>query len=206
MTAAGKPQLIIATRNANKTAQIRLAIGHSFDIQDLRAFEDIPEIEETSETFEGNASIKAVEVSRRKPGYVLADDSGICVDALGGAPGVRSARYAGETATDAENNARLLRELKAAGAETPSERGAHYACAMVIAREGEVLHVANGRVDGRIGLLERGSGGFGYDPLFIPEGYQLTFAEMEDTEKMRFNHRGRALAEALDFLKITLRQ
>jgi XTP/dITP diphosphohydrolase len=149
-------------------------------------------VEETGETFEENASLKALAASAHFEGWVLADDSGLEVDALGGAPGVRSARFSGEGATDASNRALLLEKL----AGIPEDqRSARFRCVIALARGGEVLAHFSGSVEGAIIASEKGEGGFGYDPLFVPVGFSETFAELSAETKNRLSHRGRALAE-----------
>jgi XTP/dITP diphosphohydrolase len=188
------PRLLIATKNAHKTTEIRAIIGEGWAIDDLTAHPEIPAPDETGATFSENAAIKAVAASKIFPGYVLADDSGLEVDALGGAPGVQSARYSGANATDASNRARLLGELHGA------ESAGRFRCVMAVACEGTVLGTFNGSVEGRIITGERGTGGFGYDALFIPAGYSETFGELSPEVKNGLSHRARALAAARDFL------
>jgi XTP/dITP diphosphohydrolase len=187
-------RLLIATKNAHKTQEIRAILGAGWEVDDLTAHPEIAAPEETGTTFAENAAIKAESASKLFPGYVLADDSGLEVDALGGAPGVISARYAGPGASDADNRARLLRELR----ELPSV--ARFHCAMVVASEGKALGTFHGTVEGKIVDRERGEGGFGYDALFIPEGFEGTFAELPGSTKNQLSHRARALAQAREFL------
>lgn len=187
-------RLLIATKNAHKTGEIRAILGPGWDVEDLTGHPEIPSPEETGTTFAENAAIKAVAASARFDGLVLADDSGLEVDALGGEPGVRSARYAGESATDADNRARLLRELK----DFPAP--ARFRCTMVLAEKGKVRGTFNGSVEGRIVSLETGQGGFGYDPLFIPDGFDRTFGELPAETKNGLSHRARALGQVRDFL------
>ena len=148
--------------------------------------------EETAETFAGNALIKARALAARHPGeWTMADDSGLEVEALGGAPGVRSARYAGEPTNTPANNALLLKNL--AGV---SDRRANFTCAVALVGPDGREHVVFGRVFGRIALVPSGAEGFGYDPLFVPDGFDRSFAELSAAEKNAISHRGRALAEA----------
>lgn len=195
------PTLVLSTRNRNKTEQIRQALAGRYIVRDMSdaQFADLPEVEETGVTFEENAVLKAVTISALLPAevLVLADDSGLCVDALDGAPGVYSARYAGPGATDGDNNAKLLAAL-----EGLENRGAHYISVLALAAGGSVLHITEGRVDGTLLNAPRGSLGFGYDPLFVPSGRgdDRTFAELTNEEKLPFNHRGRALAAMTEFL------
>lgn len=196
---ASLPLLVIATRNAHKTAEIARMLEGLYEVADLSAFPDAPEVEETGSTFAENAVLKAVSASRAIPGLVLADDSGLCVDALGGEPGVRSARYAGEGGDSSANNAKLMAELARRGGEGPLT--ARFACAMAVARGGEVLGVFEGSVEGTMLTQLRGSEGFGYDPLFVPEGYDETFAELPGDVKNGMSHRGRALAQVIAWLR-----
>ncbi len=194
------PKLLVATRNAHKTGEIRAILGDRWEVSDLNAHPDVPTPEETGETFAENAAIKALAASSRFEGIVLADDSGLEVDALGGLPGVRSARYAGEGATDAANRAKLLAAL-AADAVRGKARSARFHCAMVLAEGGAVLGTFDGAVEGVIINAERGEGGFGYDPLFVPEGYCETFGQLPAEVKNQLSHRARALAKALTCLQ-----
>lgn len=187
-------RLLIATKNAHKTGEIRAILGDGWEVEDLTAHPEIPAPEETGATFVDNAIIKAVAASQLFPDYVLADDSGLEVDALGGAPGVISARYAGSGATDADNRARLLREVTA----FPSP--ARFRCVMALSRAGEVLGTFSGAVEGAIVSSEQGVGGFGYDPLFVPAGFDQTFGELPAETKNGLSHRARALAAVREFL------
>ncbi len=191
-----EPRLVIATRNAHKTAEIRAMLKGRFEVVDATAFPESPEIEETGMTFLENARLKALGISARIAGWVLSDDSGLEVDALGGAPGVWSSSFGGVEGNHARNNAKLLAEM--AGKE---DRRARFRCTMVLARDGaEVAHFS-GTVEGRLVDEIHGNGGFGYDPLFIPDGHDRTFAELGDSAKNSLSHRGRALAKVVDFLK-----
>jgi XTP/dITP diphosphohydrolase len=192
-------QLLIATKNAHKTAEIRAILGEGWEVTDLNAYPEVPAPEETGATFAENAGIKAVAASKLFPGFVLSDDSGLEVDALGGAPGVISARYAGATATDADNRARLLRELEAEQVRGKARSG-RFRCVMCVARDGEVVGTFDGAVEGVIINQERGEGGFGYDSLFVPAGYCETFGQLPGEVKNELSHRARALAKAREFL------
>lgn len=189
------PRLILATRNAHKTAEIRAMTGGRYEVLDVTAFPECPQIEETGSTFLENARLKALGISAVIDGLVLSDDSGLEVDALGGAPGVWSSSYGGEEGNHARNNARLLAEM--AG---KSDRRARFRCTMVLARGGRELAHFSGTVEGRIIGEARGEMGFGYDPLFIPDGYESTFAELGEEVKNTLSHRSRALAQVLDCL------
>lgn len=187
------PHLIFATSNAHKTEEVAAILGSAWQIEDLRTHPHITLDEETGDTFEANAIIKALSGSRGAPGlFVLADDSGLEVDALGGAPGVRSARYAGETANAADNRLKLKAELAKLSPNVPFTGRFH--CCMVLARDGEVLHITHGSVEGSLIIEEQGAGGFGYDPLFIPEGFSDTFGLLPAATKNQLSHRARALA------------
>lgn len=191
-------QLLLATRNAHKTEEIRVMLGPEYLVMDLNSRASWPEIEETADTFLGNATLKAVGISRLTDGLVLSDDSGLEVDALDGAPGVWSARFAGEKANDAENRALLLQRLDGVRGKARTGR---FRCVMVLAREGEVLGSFSGAVEGLIVNGERGDGGFGYDSLFVPEGFCETFAQLSGEVKNRLSHRARALEQVIEFLR-----
>ena len=183
--------LIIATRNKHKAEEIARILPEQFELHTLAEYPDAPDPEETGRTFAENACIKAEAISACYPGLVVADDSGICVDLLSGMPGIMSARFAGTHGEDMENNRKLLRELAALPGQAPYT--ARYVCAISLARGGQEIARFEGRVEGRITLRPQGSGGFGYDPLFIPEGYCCTMAELSAEEKNRISHRARAL-------------
>ena len=193
------PQLLIATKNAHKTAEIRAILGAAWEVTDLNAHPEVPAPEETGATFAENAAIKAVAASKLFAGFVLSDDSGLEVDALDGAPGVISARYAGPNASDADNRVRLLRELAAEHVRGKA-RSARFRCVMCVAKDGAVVGTFDGAVEGVIINQERGSGGFGYDSLFVPAGYCETFGQLPGEVKNELSHRARALAKARVFL------
>jgi XTP/dITP diphosphohydrolase len=193
-------RLLIATKNAHKAIEFAALLGAGWQVADLNAHPGIAAPKESGETFAENAAIKAIAASQRFSGLVLADDSGLEVDALAGAPGVRSARYAGEKATDADNRAKLLRELEKVRGK---ERRARFRCALAIAREGIVIAAYDGTVEGTMINSERGNGGFGYDALFVPEGYCETFGQLPAEVKNQLSHRARAFAKALQFLQTT---
>ena len=181
-------QLIVATRNAHKTREIEQIFGSALAVRDLTAHPEISEITESGTSFEENAKLKAIAVSRKLPGLVIADDSGLEVDALGGAPGIQSARYAGANASDTERIAKLLRQL-AKG----DQRRARFRCILAVARDGHVLATFEGVVEGKIAERPRGSHGFGYDPIFIPNGFEQTFAELPVDMKNNISHRAKAI-------------
>ncbi len=185
-------RLLIATRNAHKLDEIR-GLLPGVEIVGTEGWPGVPDPEETGATFEANAAIKA-EAWRDATGLpTLADDSGLEVEALGGAPGVRSARYAGAHGDTAANNAKLLRELAGVPA---AGRGARFVCALALAVPGEATRTLRGECRGRIVEAARGAGGFGYDPLFVPEGEAKTFGELPAETKARLSHRARAFAKA----------
>lgn len=204
--------LLVATGNSHKTAEIRAILGPEYKVSDLKSYPDLPEVEETGTTFLENAALKALEISRQVDGLVLSDDSGLEVDALGGEPGVYSARYAkmksesdhyryyvdnlaGRAGDDAANNSKLLLKLKGV-----TNRCARFRCVMVLARAGKLLASFEGSVEGRILREIHGHGGFGYDPLFVPDGYDETFAELSSAVKNQFSHRGRAMENVVEWL------
>lgn len=191
--------LILATRNAHKAVEIASILPACYEVHTLADYPEAPEVEETGRTFAANAALKACTVSSVLPGLVLADDSGLCVDALGGYPGILSARYAGEHGNDAANNAKLLRELRAMMCLQPFE--ARFICALSLARDGEEIISFEGRCEGRITLYPRGAGGFGYDPLFIPQGFDCTMAELPADMKNRISHRQHALQQLAEWTK-----
>ncbi|MEZ0275304.1 MAG: RdgB/HAM1 family non-canonical purine NTP pyrophosphatase, partial [Roseimicrobium sp.] len=194
--------LLISTGNRHKTDEIRSMLGAGWAVTDLTAHPEITAAEETGDTFEENAKLKALHLSAALPDLlVLSDDSGLEVDALGGAPGVYSARYAGVTATDADNREKLklsLREKLAEGAGPPFT--ARFRCCMVLARGGESLGTFDGAVEGTLLLEEEGGGGFGYDPLFVPDGHNQSFGVLPSEVKNGLSHRARALAKVKAWL------
>jgi XTP/dITP diphosphohydrolase len=189
----GDMQLLIATRNRHKLDEIRQILA--LPSLELAAADDIPglpaEVVEDADTFEGNALKKARELCAASGLWTLADDSGLEVAALGNAPGVFSARYAGEPCDYAANNAKLLREL--AGA---ADRRARFRCAVALCAPDGRSWTVDGSCPGRILLEPRGVNGFGYDPLFVPDGHDRTFAELDGAVKNRISHRGHALRRA----------
>jgi XTP/dITP diphosphohydrolase len=200
VNASKQQELLIATRNAHKTREFAALLGSRFAVRDLTtAGRELPEIAETGSTFEENATLKAAGVSQLLPdALVLADDSGLEVEALGGRPGVYSARYAGPASTDAENIARLLNELKNT---TSTNRQAQFRCVLALARAGELLHLAQGVVRGRITDVPSGAGGFGYDPVFVPAGFSESFAALPPEVKNKISHRANAVADLLQYLR-----
>lgn len=193
-------ELLVATSNVGKVRELSLLLaGAPVRLRLLSEFSNITEAEETGETFAENASIKALQYSSQSGLLTLSDDSGLVVDALGGAPGVYSARYAGTGATYAERMARLLGELAVTG---DNERRARFVCVIALAEPSTgALDTFEGTCEGRIAHAPRGTGGFGYDPIFIPEGHEQTFGELPDEIKQNISHRARALAKAVSFLR-----
>lgn len=190
------PRLVIATRNAHKTAEIRSMIGDRYEVLDATAFPDLPPVPETGTTFLENARLKALAISREVEGIVLSDDSGLEVDALAGAPGVWSSSYGGDEGNHPRNNERLMREMS-----DKNQRTARFRCTMVLAEGGTELGNFDGSVEGAIIEEHRGEGGFGYDPLFVPAGYDQTFSELGDEVKNQLSHRARALAKVVEWLE-----
>lgn len=187
-------RIILATRNAQKTREIQHLLGREFEVRDLATHPEIPETIESGQTFAENAILKAVAISRKLPGLIIADDSGLQVAALGGAPGIFSARYAGEDASDKENIDKLLTEL--ARRNVPlDQRSAQFRCVIALARNGKLLGMFEGLIEGAIVDRPRGSHGFGYDPIFVPTGFDKTFAELPGETKNKISHRAKAIAE-----------
>lgn len=178
-------------------------LGGAWSIEDLTSHPALTPAEETGDTFEANATLKALHVSAAvQDVLVLSDDSGLEVDVLGLAPGVRSARYAGEKATDADNRARLKRELAAiipTGSRPPFT--GRFRCCMALARNGESLGVFAGSVEGTLLQEEEGTGGFGYDALFVPRGYDASFGVLPSEVKNTLSHRARALEKVIAWLQ-----
>jgi len=184
-------ELLVATRNRHKTREIQHILGPKFMVRDL-ADTAIPEICEHGTSFEENAKLKALAASRHLPALVIADDSGLEVDALGGAPGIYSARYAGANATSRDKIDKLLRELARVRA-IGDGRLARFRCVVALARNGDLLGTFEGTVEGRIADEARGDAGFGYDPIFVPDGFEQTFGELTTEVKNTISHRGKAI-------------
>ena len=196
--------IVFATRNIHKTREFDRLVSPEINVTDLR---DVPKVSpslETGITFEENATLKAVGVSRQTDGLIVADDSGLEVDSLDRAPGIYSARYAGENATDLQNIDKLLHELKTH--QTSRDlKSARFRCVIALARDGKLLRTFSGVVEGQIVDPPRGSAGFGYDPVFQPNGFEFTFGEMTEEMKDGISHRARAATQLRDFLR-TARQ
>ncbi len=186
-------QLVLATRNAKKLAELdRLLASAGLDVEILGsdAFSDLPEIEETGSTFAENSLIKARAVAAHTGLIAIADDSGLCVDALDGQPGIYSARWAGPGATDESNLDLVLEQIRDV---EPAQRTAHFACAAALVLPSGEEYVVQGQVDGVLLTQRRGVGGFGYDPIFLPDGFDITTAEMTSDQKDAISHRGQAM-------------
>ncbi|MEO7167352.1 MAG: RdgB/HAM1 family non-canonical purine NTP pyrophosphatase [Chthoniobacterales bacterium] len=193
--------LFLATRNAHKTRELAQILGPGFMLEDLSSHPEVGEVLENGATFLENARLKALTISQNIGGLVLADDSGLEIDSLGGAPGIYSARYAGEKATDAANRQKLLAELALLPAG--ASRAARFRCILVLARADGVVATFEGAVHGHILLEERGTDGFGYDPIFQPDGFEQSFAEISPAEKNAISHRAMAAAKLRTFLRAT---
>ena len=212
--------LLIATRNNHKVGEIRAILGEQFRYLTLKVFPDAPPVIEDADTFAGNTTKKALELTRWlvetrsaefnvENSFVLADDSGLEVDALDGRPGVHSARFAtldsgrSSNSPDTDNNAKLLHLLKDAPAE---KRTARFCCVIALVGchpQSPTLHpqIFSGTCEGRIDSSPRGKGGFGYDPLFIPDGFDVSFAELGEDVKNKLSHRAKALAKLQEYFK-----
>ena len=188
-------KIVFATNNAHKLSEVRAVLGEGFELVTLREVGITENIPETGATLDENASQKAHYVYERTGLDCFADDTGLEVEALNGAPGVRSARYATEGHDFAANNSKLLHEL-----EGKDNRRARFRTVISLIRGG-VEQLVEGIVEGRIATEEAGCGGFGYDPLFVPDGHTVTFAEMSADAKNAISHRGRAVAELVKLLR-----
>ena len=199
-------KLFLASSNAGKLAEYRVLATASapsvvVDLALLPDFDALPAFEEDAPTFAENAAGKALHYSRHRDGLVFADDSGLVVPALGGAPGVQSARYAGPQATNSQRIEKLLGEMRD---KTGSGRAAYFVCAIALAERGRAMAIVTDRVDGEILEAPRGSGGFGYDPVFYFPALEKTFAELPAEEKNQRSHRGKAFRRLLAALSSML--
>lgn len=183
-------EIIIATRNKGKIKEFSdFFEAYEINVKSLLDFEDVPEVEENGKSFEENAALKAEQIAHFLQHPVLADDSGLVVDYLDGEPGIYSARYAGVGSTDEENNQKLLKKLQ----NIPeSKRSARFVCVLAISIPGENTVFFKGFCEGKIAFEPLGKNGFGYDPLFIPEGYEKTMAQLSPEEKNKISHRKNA--------------
>lgn len=192
--------IVLATRNRKKVEEMkRMFSGHEITFMTLDAFPGCPEVEEDGQTFRSNARKKALTVARVTGYPALADDSGLEVKALDMAPGVFSARYAGEPADDNKNVKKILREMRAV--INKKERKARFVCCIVFALPDGKCRTFTGYVNGMIAEMPKGYNGFGYDPIFYPNGHDRTFAEMDDSEKDALSHRGKAMKKLYTYLK-----
>lgn len=205
MTPSGsgsRPQVVLATRNAHKVVELRRILAESglddVNIVGLDDFAEVPEIPETGVTFAENAAAKARSVAEATGLAAVADDSGLCVDVFGGAPGVFSARWCGRHGDDPANMELLLAQIE----DVPAEfRGASFVCAAVLALPDGRVEVRQGRLSGTVIRAPRGENGFGYDPIFVPEGQDRTTAQMSAQEKDVISHRGRALRALVPLIR-----
>ncbi len=194
-----RKKLYLASGNAGKLREFQiLAAGHALELELLPQYAALPEFEETAPTFAENAAGKALYCSKHCDGFVFADDSGLVVPALGGAPGVLSARYAGLGASSEQRNTKLLDELR--GKNGP-ERAAYFVCVIAAAVRGRATIVVSAKVDGEILQEPRGSGGFGYDPVFYFPALGKAFAELSAEEKNRHSHRGKAFRRLMEVVE-----
>lgn len=193
-------EIVVATKNVGKVRELKQLLADlPFQLKSLNDFPSIIEPEESGATFAENAVIKARSYALQTKRWSLADDSGLEVEALGGAPGIFSARYAGENATDQERVVKLLRELND---RRDQKRFARFVCAMAISDEnGDIRFLSEGVCDGKIALTPSGANGFGYDPIFVPDGFEQTFGELSDEIKQKISHRARATGEIIAFLR-----
>ena len=194
-------KLVVASSNQGKLlefaalANSEAIANQQFQLELLPEFAAIPPFDEKAPTFAENAAGKALHYSQFSNEYILSDDSGLVVPALGGAPGVRSARYAGPNATSEDRNAKLLHEMRDL---TGAERGAHFVCALAAARAGRAIAIITARADGEILPSPRGVAGFGYDPIFYLRELDKTFAELSPNDKNALSHRGKAFRRLFD--------
>jgi XTP/dITP diphosphohydrolase len=195
--ASGNPGKVEEFRALARAAEELAGTGVRVELEMVPWFDSLPAFDEDALTFAENALGKALHYGRARPEFVLADDSGLIVPALGGAPGVRSARYAGPGATSAERNAKLLGELRG---KRGSERTAYFVCAIALVARGKAVAIVSDRVDGVILEAARGAGGFGYDPVFYLPDLGKSFAELSEDEKNAHSHRGRAFRRLLGLM------
>jgi len=192
-------KLLLATRNQHKKQELAAMLeGLDIEVLTLDDVPELPEVVEDGATFSENARKKALSTARASGYICLADDSGLEVNALNGQPGVYSARFAGPQADDRMNNEKLVAMLREIA---PDQRAARFVCVIAIADPQGKVQVVEGECPGSITLDAKGSAGFGYDPLFIPDGYQQTFAELGSEAKNRISHRGQALKKALPLIR-----
>jgi len=196
------PRLLLATSNTHKTQEIAAMLGADWQVEDLRSHPGLTLPEETGITFEENAVIKAKGAGAVQPELlVLADDSGLEVDALKGAPGVYSARFAGPGATDKDNREELKSRLRYIAQNPGQFFEARFHCCLALVKNKKVLHVAHGTIEGWVSVIEQGQGGFGYDSMFIPQGYDKSFGVLPAEVKNKLSHRARAMEALQTWLK-----
>lgn len=189
--------ILAATKNLHKIEEFKELLGSKdVNVVSLLDFPDAPDVVEDGATFEENARKKAAESSAFSELPAFADDSGLEVEALNGEPGIRSARYAGEGASNDERIKKLLDNMKG-----QTNRNARFVCVIALANDGEVVETFKGEIKGTITEAPRGSNGFGYDPVFVPDGYDKTFAELDSSVKNKISHRARAVKAALEFIE-----
>ena len=194
------PKIVLATRNPGKIQEIQALMADlPLDLATLADFPDAPTVHEDAPTLAGNAQKKAMAIYRHTGLPALADDTGLEVDALGGRPGVHSARYAGEDVSEAANRAHLLQEMNGV-----QNRAAQFRTIVAFAKKDDTMRLFEGVCRGQITREERGAGGFGYDSLFLPEAAEHTFAELSPAEKSRISHRGKALRHVTEYLRSCL--
>lgn len=198
------PRLVLGTRNKKKLHEMMELLGDTgWELADLTHYPHAPEVEETADTFVGNATLKATRLAAALSEWVVGEDSGLCVPALGGAPGVYSARYAGVHGDDAANNTKLLAAMASL---TGDDRAAYYVCTAVLADpSGRVVASVEGRCHGRIAEAPWGTGGFGYDPLFWVPQYGRTFGQLPPEVKRAISHRAEALRQLRPVLEAVAR-
>lgn len=188
-------EILLATANAHKLEEFSNILDKDYSIRSLKDYPELPEIDETGSTLEENAGIKAKTLASHTGSTTIADDSGLIIPALNGAPGIHSARYAGQHGNDAANRKLLLHNL-----ENIDDRSAYFECAIVLCYPDGETRYFSGRLHGRIGYEEKGNNGFGYDSIFIPEGSSKTLAEYSAEEKNQISHRRRAIDRLLQYL------
>lgn len=194
-TVSSFPKLVLATRNIHKARELKSSLDSlSVEIIDLSAFPDAPAVDETADTLKENAALKALSAHKHTGVWALGDDTGLYIHALDGLPGVRSARFAGEN-SDAKSNRRLVLELLS----NKPDRTAHFSTVLALARS-DGLHYFEGRMKGRIALTEQSNEGFGYESIFIPDGYEISLAQLSVEEKNQISHRSNSAMKLIEFL------
>jgi len=192
--------ILLATHNQGKAQEFQEMLGEEWHVLTAQDVPHLPQVIEDGDTFEANARKKALSCSEIFQGYVLADDSGLQVDSLNGAPGIYSARFAGEPSNDSRNNALLLKKLDGLPRD---QRGAQFVCTLALAQGSEILGVFDGVLRGHVLQESRGQAGFGYDPLFVPDNFDESLAELGSGIKHQISHRSQALKKLAAFLRRT---